>query len=149
MRYNSLINLGSFDNYVQVRQTANIAAVQNVLTNMPFNTIDFNYGLSFNLLRVSIQEDGLYLFKANIRFTNNATGSRVLGIEVNGVLIEYTNYSPASTIAAYPASPFFVTVVPLYSGDLVCASYYNTIAGLQLLAANNSPSWFLGRLGEL
>lgn len=126
-------------------KNTNLTVATGTFTDVPWNVVDYDTDDIFDLgaddTLLTIPQDGIYQFSANIAWTNSASGQRGAYVSVNGV--DHPWWNQAIGMAAYYATNTFGGPMNLAQGDeLVVQVAQNSGGDLDVI----SPTDFLSRV---
>ncbi len=137
----------------RVRNSANIALTTNVVTDLTFDTEDFDtdtiHSLVSNTGRLTCVTAGKYLIHGLVWFAANATSYRFVNIKVNGATNIASIQVDPTSVASVETAVEVTTTYDLIATDYVTLqAYQNTGGSLNILAlANRSPVFEMFRIG--
>jgi hypothetical protein len=110
----------------------------NAWTGVPWDTADLNLEGMWLVVtpgRITCQVDGLYLVILNVKFNTNSTGSRQVGVRMNGstYLVSTKVFNPSATNTTPVAA---LVLISLTAGDyLEGMVYQNSGGGLNVVGS--------------
>lgn len=130
---------------VRIYRNSNYSAPNATLAGLPFTSVDYAnvprmYNSSVDVYKVFIPQDGFYFAGANIQWTANNAGTRILKIRKNGSAA-IAQVQDAAVSGTTPLSQHVSTVVKLSKGDYLDVLVYQDSGGSLAVTYSSSDSF--------